>query len=43
MRLSKGMMKDHGDRGEVVPLDEGNTTVMYCRSWDRGRLAPDST
>ncbi|MCI87373.1 hypothetical protein A2U01_0108656, partial [Trifolium medium] len=21
----------------------GNATVMYCRSWDRGRLAPDST
>ncbi|MCI37229.1 hypothetical protein A2U01_0058453, partial [Trifolium medium] len=19
----------------------GNTAVMFCRSWDRGRLAPD--
>ncbi|MCI48343.1 hypothetical protein A2U01_0069586, partial [Trifolium medium] len=22
-------------------IDGRNTTVMYCRSWDRGQLAPD--
>ncbi|MCI86096.1 hypothetical protein A2U01_0107375, partial [Trifolium medium] len=37
--LSESVTWDHGNRGESKASGGGRTTVMFCRSWDRGRLA----